>query len=68
VPLPGAHPTPKPVPIEPIVEPEQSGPARLLGAIFHWPLPILPELIVVLVAVVLVVRRRQQRLDVDGPP
>ena len=68
-PLPSAHTSPKPAQqIEPIVEPEQSGPARLAGAIFHWPFPILAELVLVLVAVVLVVRRRQQRLDVDGPP
>ena len=66
--LPPAHTAPRLVPVEPIVEPEQSGPARLAGAVFHWPFPVLLELLVVLAAVVIVLRRRQQRLDVDGPP
>jgi hypothetical protein len=67
-PLPKAHATPKPVAVEPIVEPEPSGPARLAGAIFHWPFPILLEVLLVAVAVVIGVRRRRQRFDVDGPP
>jgi len=67
-PLPSAHTTPRAIAVEPIVEPEQSGPARLAGAVFHWPFPVVAELLLVLVAVVLVLRRRQQRLDVDGPP
>jgi hypothetical protein len=66
--LPGAHATPRPVAIEPIVEPEPSGPARLAGAVFHWPFPLAVEVLLGIAATVVGLRRRQQRLDVDGPP
>jgi len=52
----------------PAVEPETSGPGRVLGAVVHWPLPLLLEVLVVLGAAAATLRWRQRRLDVDGPP
>ncbi|MDB5113099.1 MAG: hypothetical protein JWL78_169 [Chloroflexi bacterium] len=65
---PRAVPTPKPEAIDSLAAPEQSGPARLAGAIFHWPFPLTLEVLAALGATALGIRRRQQRLDVDGPP
>jgi hypothetical protein len=66
--LPRPAPTPKPEVVDPLIAPEQSGPARLAGAIFHWPFPLTLEVLAALGATALGLRRRQQRLDVDGPP
>ncbi len=65
--LPHPAATPKPIVMEPLT-PEQSGPARLVGAIFHWPFPLAVEVLAAIGATALGLRRRQRRLDVDGPP
>ncbi|HEX3605793.1 MAG TPA: hypothetical protein VH134_07700 [Candidatus Dormibacteraeota bacterium] len=67
VPVPQTHHT-APAVEQPSVDDEQSGIVRVLGAIFHFPLPLLLELIVAATAGTLGVRRWQRRLDVDGPP
>ena len=44
-----------------------SGAARLLGAVLHWPIPLVLEVLLVL-AVAYVVVRWRQRYYVEGPP
>jgi hypothetical protein len=67
-PLPHSRPQPA-TPTEPsAVEPDVSGPQSLAGAVVHWPFPLLVELVILIAATVLGVRRWQQRIDVDGPP
>lgn len=62
------HPTPRPAAVEPLIAPEPSGPVRLAGAIFHWPFPLVLEVLVAIAATTVGLRRRRRRLDVDGPP
>lgn len=73
-PLPSLAPTPTAAPS--INGPGQPAPpppppgliARAAGAVFHWPQPLLYEVIGALLAAYVVVRWRQRYLDVEGPP
>lgn len=66
--LPRLH-APEPVPVQPASgETDESGPQRFAGAVFHWPFPLLLEVLAVVAATTVAVRRWNRRLDVDGPP
>jgi hypothetical protein len=67
-PLPRLH-LPAPAPVEPALgESDASGPQRFVGAVLHWPFPLLLEVLAVVAGATVAVRRRNRRLDVDGPP
>jgi len=64
------HPTPKPTPRPVATAPASQSPTgftAFLGTAFHWPIPLVYELIFVLLIVYLFVRWRQ-RYYVEGPP
>ncbi len=42
--------------------------AKALGSAFHWPIPLLFEILFLCVVIYLVVRWRQHSFDIEGPP
>ena len=64
------RPTPKPTPKAAVTAPathQANGFTQFLGTAFHWPIPLVYELIFVLLVVYLFIRWRQ-RYYVEGPP
>ncbi|MGC8461513.1 MAG: hypothetical protein ACP5OR_06700 [Candidatus Dormibacteria bacterium] len=41
---------------------------KLLGSAFHWPIPLLFEILFLCVVIYLIVRWRQHSFDIEGPP
>jgi hypothetical protein len=46
----------------------RSGVRRFVDRVFGWPIPLAVEVLVVIAGAYILLRWRQRRLDIEGPP